>query len=73
MPNGRELVDYRGLWIPVVCLLIAFSAADRHSVYCRWVQHALGVEQAGESPKDYVVERIAIGVSALSALVLICC
>jgi hypothetical protein len=70
MTNRREL-DYRGLWIPVVCFLIATSAANRHAPYCRWVQHALGVEHAGSSPKDYVVERVAIGVSALSALFLI--
>ena len=72
MANRREL-DYRGLWIPVVCFLIAFSAADRHSVYCRWVQRALGAEHVSDSPKDYVVERVAIGVSALSALSWFCC
>jgi|GEM_PF-5392892 hypothetical protein len=70
MANRREL-DYRGLWIPVVCFLIAASAANRHTPYCRWVQHALGAERVSDSPKDYVVERVAIGVSALSALLLI--
>jgi hypothetical protein len=70
MANRREL-DYRGLWILVVCFLIAASAADRHSPYCRWVQRALGAEHVSNSPKDYVVERVAIGVSALSALFLI--
>jgi hypothetical protein len=70
MANRREF-DYRGLWIPVVCFLIAASAADRHSPYCRWVQHALGAERVSDSPKDYVVEKVAIGVSALSALFLI--
>ncbi|HET6327955.1 MAG TPA: hypothetical protein VFG04_24950 [Planctomycetaceae bacterium] len=70
MRNEPE-VDYRRLWIPIVCFLVAGFAVLSESPYRNWVHSVVGVQSHGNSPKDYLAEQIATGVSAGSGLLLI--
>jgi len=64
-------VDYKGLWIPVVCLLVSVLAVSPESPYRSWVQNVLGVPHHTDSPNWYLAKRVATGVSAGSGLLLI--
>jgi hypothetical protein len=70
MTNWRKL-DYRGAWIPPLCLLIAGLAVLPGSPYRLWVEHVLFGPQRGDSVMRYLRKDVATGVSALSGAVLI--
>jgi hypothetical protein len=70
MATDRNL-NWKGLWIPVVCYLIFVVAILPESPYRSWVQNVLGVPHDSDSAKAYLAKRVANGVSAGSGLLLI--